>query len=66
VRDGAWKLVRKFPNDWELYNMEKDRTELNNLCDREKNRAERLIKEYQAWAGRIGVLDWPLPDVGNG
>jgi arylsulfatase len=66
VRDGAWKLVRKFPNDWELYNMDKDRTELDDLCDREKNRAERLIKEYQAWAGRIGVLDWPLPDVGNG
>ena len=32
VRVGKWKLVRKFPGPWELYDMEADRTEMNDLA----------------------------------
>jgi arylsulfatase A-like enzyme len=29
VRNGKWKLVSKFPDQWELFDMEADRTELH-------------------------------------
>ncbi len=32
VRIGRWKLVRKYPGPWELYDMEADRTELHDLA----------------------------------
>src|SRR5699024_8708862 len=28
IRKGKWKLVKDYPNDWELYDMQDDRTEL--------------------------------------
>ena len=60
VRDGGWKLVRRFPGDWELYNMEEDRTELNDLREADPDRAQRMIRWYQEWAVARNVLDWPL------
>ena len=60
VRDGIWKLVRKYPGDWELYNMEEDRTELNDLAASEKARVQKMTQEYEQWATRCGVRDWPL------
>jgi arylsulfatase len=33
LRDGKWKLVSYFPaNRWELYNIDNDRDETNNLA----------------------------------
>lgn len=60
VRDGDWKLVRKYPGDWELYNMAEDRTELHDLRAADPGRAERMMRWYGEWAARIGVRDWPL------
>ncbi len=60
VRDGAWKLVRKHPDEWELYNMENDRTELHDLSRGNSGRKKKLIRQYEEWATRCGVLDWPL------
>ena len=34
IRCGSWKAVRKYPGEWELYNMDEDRTE---LVDRRKD-----------------------------
>ena len=34
VRDGKWKLVAKADQPWELYDMEKDRTEMHDLAQR--------------------------------
>ena len=31
VRDGKWKLVKKYPGKYELYDMQEDRTELHDL-----------------------------------
>lgn len=56
VRIGPWKLVRDYPNAWELYNMEEDRTELHNLAKQEPERVAAMSLEYEAWAKRCGVL----------
>ncbi len=61
VRLGEWKLDSKFPGDWELYNMDEDRTELNDLAAKNRPRAQRLAAQYQDWAARCGVRPWPLP-----
>jgi arylsulfatase len=57
VRIGKWKLVKRFPRDWELYDMDADRTELHDLASREPERAKEMAAQYAAWAERCGVLD---------
>ena len=38
VRKGKWKLVCKYPGNWELYDMEAGRTEINDLAaDNKRN-----------------------------
>ena len=56
VRVGKWKLVRKYPGDWELYDMEADRTEMNDLAAREPERVREMSALYAAWAERCGVI----------
>lgn len=58
IRDGAWKLVRRHGGDWELYDMEADRTELTDLAARNRPKAATLAKDWTAWAERVGVIDW--------
>jgi arylsulfatase len=58
VRLGTWKLVRKFGNDWELYDMERDRTELDDLAQRNRLMRDQLAREWGAWAEAVGVLNW--------
>ncbi len=60
VRIGDWKLVSKHPDDWELYNLIDDRTELSDLSDREPARVAAMRGLYDAWATRCEVRDWPL------
>ncbi len=60
MRDGEWKLVRKHPGDWELYNMTDDRTELDDLAAGESRRLARMVAEYEAWAARSRVQPWPV------
>jgi arylsulfatase len=57
VRIGKWKLVKRYPRDWELYDMDADRTELHDLASREPERAKEMAAQYAAWAKRCGVLD---------
>jgi arylsulfatase len=58
VRIGQFKLVRRFNEQWELYDMESDRTELNDLMGKNDPLTKRLIAEYDNWATTSGVLDW--------
>ena len=60
VRVGDFKLVRQFGQDWELYDMEADRTELNDLAGKNAPLEAKLKAEYQGWAQRVGVLDWSV------
>ncbi|HUR88307.1 MAG TPA: arylsulfatase [Ramlibacter sp.] len=56
VRIGQWKLVRKYPDPWELYDMAADRTELNDLSAQHPDRVKDMLAQYEAWAERCGVI----------
>lgn len=58
IRKGKWKLVMKFMGPWELYDIEADRTEQNNLIDEQPELAKQLINEWEAWAKRADVDQW--------
>lgn len=58
LRLGEWKLVREFGQDWELYNMIEDRTELDDLSSKNAELRARLVGDYERWAQSIGVADW--------
>ena len=55
VRIGRWKLVRKHPGPWELYDLVTDRTELNDLAAAQPDRVREMAAQYEAWAARCGV-----------
>ena len=56
--DEAWKLVGKGVatqhgpdiEKWELYNLKEDRTELNNLAQKENQRLKEMADTWHAWA----------------
>ena len=56
VRIGRWKLVRQHPQDWELYDLVEDRTELHDLAAQHPERVADMARQYEAWAHRCGVL----------
>src|SRR3954453_23391481 len=56
VRVGKWKLVRKYPGAWELYDMEADRTEMNDLAGAHPERVREMSALYAEWAPRCGVI----------
>lgn len=59
IRIGEWKLVAEQGGDWELYNMDEDRTELNDLASGDKQRVDAMAKLYAEWAERCNVVPWP-------
>jgi len=60
VRDGKWKLVAKGANGaWQLYDMEADRTELNDLSGSNAQRVNDMAALYDAWAERAYVIKEP-------
>lgn len=60
VRMGKWKLVRKHNGGWELFDMEKDRSETLNLANEYPEQVNELKEKYQDWARRVGVQPWPV------
>lgn len=58
LRLGQWKLVRRYGQDWELYNMIEDRTELHDFSEKNTVLRQRLIADWEDWAARVGVVDW--------
>ncbi len=65
LRDGKWKIVSMYrrdqPRTWELYDMEADRTELNDLAKKMPGKLDTMVAAWQAWADRVGVQPWPIP-----
>jgi len=49
VREGKWKLVAARNGDWELYNLDVDRTELIDLAHREPARVTAMSEAFQRW-----------------
>lgn len=58
MRHGTWKLVRKYPGEWELYDMNEDRTELHNLGESNQKLLGEMASAWEKWAGAAGVLPW--------
>ncbi len=57
ILQDKWKLVSKSGENWELYDLEADRTELNDLVDKYPKKVEELKELYFAWAVRCGVKE---------
>jgi arylsulfatase A-like enzyme len=66
VREGQWKLVSRFPDSWELYDTENDRTEMHDLADRNQDRVRKMAADYASWAKRVGAQPWPMPETPPG
>ena len=60
VRMGKWKLLHVRGEPWELYDLQADRTELNNLADAHPEKAAELRAKWNSWAERVGVQPWPI------
>jgi len=59
IREGKWKLVAAFKGAWELYDLEADRTEMNNLAAAHPDRVTEMAAKHDAWAAKVGVVPWP-------
>lgn len=63
VRERNWKLVGEsvaMPDgtqarQWELYDLAKDRTEMNNLAAAHPEKVRELAAKWEDWAARVGV-----------
>jgi len=60
IRVGKWKLVAKGKKGpWELYDLDADRTETDNLAAVHPDRVKQMAAMWQHWAERANVLPWP-------
>ena len=60
LRVGNWKLVAKEPRGpWELYDMEKDRTEMHDLAAAQPDRLKWMVALWEQWAKRTSAIPWP-------
>jgi len=67
VRLGKYKLVQKWEKDlpgrWELYDMETDRTENNDLSAELPDKVNEMDRMYDEWASTHLVLPWDSVQV---
>jgi arylsulfatase A-like enzyme len=58
VRKGQWKLVSKYPQSWELYDLSRDRSETEDLASTKTKLVAELAGLYESWSKRANVTDW--------
>ena len=56
MRQGPWKLVRSKGRPWELYNLEQDRSELQNVATEHEEVVARMKPVWKKWARTVGAL----------
>jgi arylsulfatase len=60
LRVGDWKLVAKGADGpWELYDLRRDRTEMNNRATTEPARVREMVATWNRWAARTHAVPWP-------
>jgi arylsulfatase len=74
VRMGKWKLISKASkkhsfiwdktdelaiNNWELFDMENDRTEMHNIAANYPDRVKQMADMWQVWGKRTGIVPRP-------
>jgi arylsulfatase A-like enzyme len=61
LRKGNWKIVYSNPpwgtGRWELFDLARDRAELNDLSAQHPEKVQELAADYERWAERTGALD---------
>ena len=50
--------MSEYPSTWELYDIEADRGEMNNIAEQYPAKVEELTRLYDEWANRCDVLPW--------
>lgn len=59
IRKGKWKLVTLADaNKWELFDIDADRIESNDLASAHPEIVRELSADYDRWAQRCGVVPW--------
>lgn len=56
VRRGRWKIVRDYPDDWELYDLDADPTELHDLAPDRPDLVRDMAYAWAEWAARCQVV----------
>lgn len=56
VIEKGWKAVRLRNQPWELYHLQKDRSEINDLAKENPKKLKSLVKKYEDWAKKNKVL----------
>ena len=56
LREGRRTLVAKADQPWELYDMDKDRTEMHDLAKEHPQEVQQLSAKWDTWAARANVL----------
>lgn len=56
LRQGQWKIVRFYGHPWELYDLETDPTEINDVAHQYPKVLHDLNCLWQQWADRVGVI----------
>lgn len=69
VREGRWKAVWDAENparQWQLYDIDADRTEMNGVARQHPELVERLSAAYERWARNLGRKQpGPIPIKGS-
>ncbi|HKJ69017.1 MAG TPA: arylsulfatase [bacterium] len=56
VQQGKWKLVwDRTIEEWELYDIDTDRTEMHNLANNHPEQVRKMVSLYSQWADKVGV-----------
>jgi arylsulfatase len=61
VRSGRWKLVSRYPGEWELYDIAADRVERHDMAAQRADVVRALAAEWEGWAKRANVDPWTGP-----
>ncbi|KAF4828386.1 putative sulfatase [Colletotrichum tropicale] len=63
IREGKWKAVwlnkPRGKDDWELYDVEKDPTEMNDVSDKEPEVMRRLVNHWERYYAETGMTQTP-------
>ena len=60
VRIGDMKLVRRHKQEWELYNLNEDPTELHDIAADHPGKFKELQAKWEKWAEDFEIREWPL------
>lgn len=66
IRDGDYKLVSRFGEGWQLFDMRVDRLEANDLAAVMPDKVAEMAGRYDSEAERIGIQPWRGPQTAVG